>query len=182
MKMKTIEEKAKAYDEAIKKAKGVIEQNPLMEYLKKGIEYILPELKESEDERMLREIKRYIKEQGNKPTGLPNGTVAVADMLAWLEKQGEQKPAWSEEDECRMNNLCHFLEEYGNQYYGHLTLQYTISWLKSLRPQKQWKPSEEMLEALYRVIHENVMEKSEDEILLDKLYQGLKYGRVLSKN
>ena len=37
---------------------------------------------ESEDEKMLREIKRYIKEQGNKPTGLPNGTAAVADMLA----------------------------------------------------------------------------------------------------
>lgn len=45
---------------------------------------------ESEDEKMLREIKRYIKEQGNKPTGLPNGTAAVADMLAWLEKQGQE--------------------------------------------------------------------------------------------
>ena len=42
------EQKAKAYDEAIERAKGVIEQNPLMEYLKKGIEYIFPELKESE--------------------------------------------------------------------------------------------------------------------------------------
>ena len=50
-----------------------------------------PELKESEDERIFREIKRYIKEQGNKPTGLPNGTVAVSDMIAWLEKQKEPK-------------------------------------------------------------------------------------------
>lgn len=48
--------------------------------------------------------------------------------------------------------------------------------------QKQWKPSEEMLEALYRAIQENTMEISEDEMLLDKLYQGLKYGRVLSNN
>lgn len=55
-----------------------------------------------------------------------------------------------------------------------------FAWLDSLRPQSHWKPSEEMLEALYRVIPENVMEKSEDEMLLDKLYQGLKYGRVLS--
>jgi hypothetical protein len=38
-----------------------------------------------------------------------------------------------------------------------------------------------MLEALYSVIPENVMEKSEDEMLLDKLYQGLKYGKVLSE-
>lgn len=43
----------------------------------------------------------------------------------------------------------------------------------------EWKPSKEMLEALYRVIPENMMEISEDEILLDKLYQGLKYGRVI---
>jgi hypothetical protein len=39
-----------------------------------------------------------------------------------------------------------------------------------------------MLEALYRAIPENVMTISEDEMLLDKLYQGLKYGRVLSEN
>ena len=57
--------------------------------LKKEIEDIFPELRESEDERMLREIKRYIKEQGDKPTGLPNGTASVSDMLAWLEKQKE---------------------------------------------------------------------------------------------
>ena len=54
-------------------------------------EYIFPELAESEDERMLREIKRYIKEQGDKPTGLPNGTVAISDMIAWLEKQEEEE-------------------------------------------------------------------------------------------
>jgi hypothetical protein len=42
---------------------------------------------ETEDEKMLREIKTYIKEQGDKPEGLPNGSVAVADMLAWLEKK-----------------------------------------------------------------------------------------------
>ena len=41
----------KKYKEALERAKGVIEQNPLMEYLKKGIEYIFPELKESEDDK-----------------------------------------------------------------------------------------------------------------------------------
>ena len=52
---------------------------------------IIPELAESEDERMFREIKRYLKEQGDKPTGLPNGTVAVSDMITWLEKQEEEE-------------------------------------------------------------------------------------------
>ena len=59
--------------------------------LRKRLQPFFPELKESEDERMFREIKRYIKEQGDKPTGLPNGTVAVSDMLAWLEKQDTNK-------------------------------------------------------------------------------------------
>ena len=53
-------------------------------------------------------------------------------------------------------------------------------YLDDIEPQSHWKPSEEMLEALYRAIPENVMEISEDEMLLNKLYQGLKYGRVLS--
>lgn len=56
-----------------------------------AVNYIFPELKVSDSERMLREIKRYIKEQGDKPTGLPNGTVAVSDMIAWLDKQVRKK-------------------------------------------------------------------------------------------
>lgn len=38
-----------------------------------------------------------------------------------------------------------------------------------------------MLEALYRAVPDNVKEMSEDEMLLDKLYQGLKYGRILNE-
>ena len=158
-----------------------------------------PELKENEDEKMLREIKRYIKEQGNKPTGLPNGTAAVADMLAWLEKQGKQKlytdfsslrtwkyivdavwtekegigqyldspfteevakklqkrfgniepkPSWSEEDEKRISSILLSIEYCKEQYPDLREYQYDIDWLKSLRPQKQWKPSEEQMDAL----------------------------------
>jgi len=57
---------------------------------------------------------------------------SIKDRVQPLPKQ-----EWSEEDECRMNNLCHFLEEYGTEYYGYLTLQGTISWLKALKSQKQ---------------------------------------------
>ena len=90
MKELSIEQKAKAYDEALKKAKDMLSYK---EVRREDMEYLFPELKESEDERMLREIKRYIKEQGDKPTGLPNGTAAVADMIAWLEKQGAKVSA-----------------------------------------------------------------------------------------
>ena len=85
MKELTTEQKAQRYDEAIEKAKSVIKQNPLMEYLKKGIEYILPELKESEDEKIKGAIIHFI---SHTPT-VPKGIIGKKTMLAWLEKQGK---------------------------------------------------------------------------------------------
>ena len=87
MKELSIEEKAQRYDEAIKRAKGVIEQNSLMEYLKKGIEYILPELKESEDEKIRKELVDFIYDK----TDTYELREKSNSWLAWLEKQG-QKP------------------------------------------------------------------------------------------
>ena len=75
-----------------------------------------------------------------------------------------------------MREKYHHIPNANKSYY-----QIKIDWLKSLRPQTTWKPSEEMLEALYRAVPKNVKEMSEDEMLLDKLYQGLKYGKVLSE-
>lgn len=85
----TIEQKAKAYDEALERAKGVIEQNPLMEYLKKGIEYIFPELKESEDERIRKELIEYLR---TLPNHFSHNGSLITDWIAWLEKKGVQKP------------------------------------------------------------------------------------------
>jgi len=99
----------------------------------------------------------------------------------WREEKVKQE--WSEEDEYHKRQILRILKDNGcSQTLQERTEKWIEERLKSLRPQPQWKPSEEMLEALYRVTPENVKEKSEDEILLDKLYQGLKYGRVLSKN
>ena len=95
----------------------------------------------------------------------------------------EQKSAWSEEDE---KNYDISLKIMCASNKSEKLINNLYDWFKSLKdrvhPQSTWKPSEEMLEALYKAIPENVMAMSEDEMLLDKLYQGLKYGRVLSKN
>lgn len=93
--------------------------------------------------------------------------------------QPQPKQEWSKEDESYLNTTIAYLKD-AKEFKK--TAENCIDWLKSLRPQNHWKPSEEMLDALYRAIPEETKEKSEDEILLDKLYQGLKYGRVLSKN
>ena len=90
MKELSIEEKAKRYDEAIERAKGVIEQNPLMEYLKKGIEYILPELKEDKDEEIRKGIISNLEYLMDRAEGFVKDE--LKERIAWLEKQGEQKP------------------------------------------------------------------------------------------
>ena len=48
-------------------------------------------------------------------------------------KKIEYGATWNEKDDAMMKNLCYFLREYGTQYYGDLTLAFTISWLKSLK-------------------------------------------------
>ena len=76
------------YKEALERAKGVIEQNPLMEYLKKGIEYIFPELKESENERIRKGIIRNLEYLANRAEGFVKDD--LKEKIAWLEKQGEK--------------------------------------------------------------------------------------------
>ena len=78
-------------------------------------------------------------------------------------KEKEQKPAeWSEEDEKMLDSVIRLITHFDDlahepTYAGpKWTHPYTkeISWLKSLRPQKKWKPSEEKLSALGSYIEE----------------------------
>jgi hypothetical protein len=84
----TQEDKAKAYDEAIIKAKALYGQ-PLVDNTL--LETILPELKVSEDER----IRKALIEMVHDTTGDElwiDYNVHKEEAIAWLEKQGEQKP------------------------------------------------------------------------------------------
>ena len=82
MKELTIEQKAKAYDEALKVLHKYDGANIMFTQDLK--EEMFPELKESEDERTRKEIVRFIQmEVEDKTVG--------NKWLAWLEKQGEQK-------------------------------------------------------------------------------------------
>lgn len=77
--MKTIEEKAKAYDEALKRAKQKIDAGFLTE---DDLSYIFPQLCESESERIIKTLQEYVKNR-NWPLNGPTQD----KMLAWLEKQ-----------------------------------------------------------------------------------------------
>ena len=137
-----------------------------------SIESDVPEMDfgKSEDEKIRKALLIYLDWLDGRKECAPRGGYTIKDMIAWVRQQ--KTVEWSEEDE---KTLLTIIEK------GDLKSSERV-WLMSLRPQKQWKPSEEMLEALYRATPALVKEKSEDEILLDKLYQGLKYGRILSNN
>ena len=83
----TTEEKAKAYDEALERAKRRYDCNPsdgYVGYANQIIEEIFPQLCESEDERM----RKMLIERVRTAT---EWTIGLRDLiLAWLEKQKEQ--------------------------------------------------------------------------------------------
>ena len=87
----TTEQKAKAYDEAIKRMKSWVrgEHPECFTEAQKAAEFIFPELKESEDERIKQRIIKLIK-MSNEVGGFALHKWEADEMLAWLEKQGCQ--------------------------------------------------------------------------------------------
>ena len=83
MKELTIRQKARRYDEAIEKARCYYVGANGNEDMITMTTTMFPELKESEGEKWIpKEIAKYLKEKGG----------FRSCWLAWLEKQGEQKP------------------------------------------------------------------------------------------
>ena len=107
-------------------------------------EVIFPELREVEDERIRKILIELIK-------GITSWNyflgISKEQMIAWLEKQGEQKPSWNEEDE-KMYNMFRSMAHGTYVIQTQETIDSLLSWLKSLKPQNKWKPSEEQMQAL----------------------------------
>lgn len=89
MKELTIEEKAKAYDNALERARKLQENSNGM-ILKKWLWNIFPALKESEDERIRKGIIRNLEYLADRAEGFVKDE--LKERIAWLEKQGKQKP------------------------------------------------------------------------------------------
>ena len=80
----TDKEKAKAYDEALKKASAAYKDED--RHLKATLERIFPELKESEDEKIKKAIIEFFKSEDDNTT---YSLIRKKDIIAWLEKQGK---------------------------------------------------------------------------------------------
>ena len=96
MKELSIEEKAKAYDRVSKEVKDFFEgRQKMYSDINKTLEYLFPELAESEDERIREEIiqtiKRFVKcveDEHDTPEAKNILLKDIEKKIAWLEKQG----------------------------------------------------------------------------------------------
>ena len=147
-----MEEYKKKYEEAILRMNKWVEGSEIIDP-KEVAEFVFPELKESEEERIRKHLlKHFLNKAKEEWNGMP-----IKNIIAWLEKQGEQKPvdkcagcnnvkgcitctdgdqyahikeynpAWSEEDEkCFCWVIKHFEQDV--ELYDNL-----IYWLKSIK-------------------------------------------------
>ena len=175
------------YEKKYKEAQGWIEKiYPTLQHEQQmEAEAFFPELAESEDERIRKAIHIYLDWLDGRKDYQPKGDYTIKDMIAWLEKQGEQKPAWSEEDEricqCLIEDQENALDEVRNDKYGHSEIisdlkemyRERIDWLKSLKPQNRWKPSDKQIEALLSEV-EAWTKGCPKQVILESLYNDLK--------
>ena len=123
MKELSIEEKAKAYDELKVKARQIYnKENDVL--IIHTIEDLFPELMESEDEKVRKEMLMFFKNYSENGTwkAIPD----VDEWIAWLEKQGDQKPADKVEPKFKVgdwivdkNGVVKQILSYKNGIYKH---------------------------------------------------------------
>jgi len=84
----------------------------------------------------------------------------------------QPKQEWSEEDETELTNIIIMLKEGASLHFNKKDITKAVDWLKSLRPQNRWKPSDEQIKALNYVV--NLMASSERPTENDLYYNILK--------
>ena len=107
---------------------------------------LIPELAESEGEKIREAAKHGLQQLGWEHI---NG-IKIKDILAWLEKQGEQKRVWSEEDENGLGDAlwcCKQAASIAKDENDMGNIWFAKDWLKSLkgRVQPQQKQDEQMI-------------------------------------
>ena len=103
----------------------------------------------------------------------------VGDCLLWMQNikdrvQPKPKQEWSGGDEAHLHSLITHLEQWIERHpntTGADIQGENITWLKSLRPQSTWKPSDEQMKALKSSTYCQNKQMSK---VLFKLYQDLK--------
>ena len=114
-----------------------------------------------EDEKMLNEIQDSLR--------INNGTNKMIKYECWFDDikdkiQSKPKQEWGEVNDSMIEGIKIAILN----YYDKENAEEIINWLKSLKPQKRWKPSKEQMEELEYVTRGNSYQH------LTSLYQDLK--------
>lgn len=132
------------HEEKLKEAKKLYESaNAAERYI---LEWLYPELKESEDETIRKSLIEMVHDTTGDKLWVDYG-IHKEETLAWLEKQGEQKPALSEKDEVMRLTVLQVLQNIRDSY-PNVNVNPEINWLESLKERYTWKPSEEQIKAV----------------------------------
>lgn len=101
-----------------------------------------------EQDTEIRDLWVYIREWNDKFGRLPKDEDELASCINYVIKR--QKPSeWSEEDErMRLETIKAFQLAYPYATEEENPRKRNIDWLKSLKPQPRWKPSEEEIKLL----------------------------------
>lgn len=75
------------YEQALNRAKKLYEQGTITE----SLGYVFPELQEDKGERIRKAIHIYLDWLDGRKDYEPKGDYSIKDMIAWLEKQDENK-------------------------------------------------------------------------------------------
>lgn len=154
----TQEEKAKAYDEAYKVAENIHKYSSAPAEIKR-MEEIFPELKGSEDERIRKELVNFFSDKDESDY---EGLHPRTEIIAWLEKQGEQKPAkitdWNSHDSSMQLTLMRDIEQVS--FISKEAKDERIKWLNSLDDRF--------------VLEQKPTWSEEDELMLLSIIQSLK--------
>lgn len=138
----TIEQKAKAYDEALKKLHEIITMDNHPVLPKEIGEFLFPELTESEDVRIKKTAIKILKGVANRVFEYEG--VSKENVLAYLEKQKERiSTRWSEGDDRLLNYAISMTDDVQVKRF-----------LESFRYQSNRKPSDEQMNYLCTVVSE----------------------------
>lgn len=154
-------DKAKAYDEALERARQqrndyqkeldkTDKNSQLAGLLRAGIsavEMIFPQLKENDNDRIRKCLQDIVNWFSFDSKFFTNNLVTKKDVIAYLEKQKEQKPAWSEEDEKDIAYIIEILDDCyasGRHDLTKTNHENLVNKLKSFHPIKQkWNEEDE---------------------------------------
>lgn len=135
----SIEEKARAYDEALERAKELLLGNEHSNTIRSYFEHIFPELKESEDERIRKKIINFLRS----PFVNENITdEKVAPWLSWLEKQKEHVPENEESGTRKEQKPTSFNEPYNSDDY-EVVVEGNATSLKRKEQKPAWSEEDE---------------------------------------